>query len=696
MIAFDTQSQKLFCSRFVSVFVGVILTQVLTVFLFIPFGAYAQGKRIDLSDLSKLVNLKAPQISPDGKNIVLVTSRPNFEDNRYENELVLVNISTGTQRVLAYNRPRVRHPRWSPAGNRLAFLAGDKTGKLQLFVLPMNGGDAKPITNASRGVKLFTWRPDGIDLAFVAEDEPEQKSGEEKHNKSFEVGDNSYLTKSEPMPSHIWLISADGKTTRRLTSGLGGVSTYFPTGINWSPDGETIAFISQPRPQSGEIVHRSLKILNVASTAQHVVVAGPTFISLPMFSSNGRSVTYLRPVEPEPWCNPASAFLVPVSGGESVNATPDIDRNLDARRASGYRWMPDGKSLLTLGNDRTRASFWLQPLGGKPQKIDLGSVDPLTSDPLSSFSISGNGSFAFIGVEPQRPAELYYMSSTSSSPERVTNFNDELASYNLGSVEAISWSGPDQFEENGILVFPPDFDKNKKYPLVLSIHGGPMYASKEGFSIFHQLLAAKGWIVFSPNYRGSDNMGREYQRAIINDTGDGPGRDVMAGIAEVIAQGFVDEDRIAVSGWSYGGFMTTWLISHYHIWKAAVAGAAVTDWLDYYNASDINLWPGYGLGGSPWLNNNLQNYWKQSPITYAHNIQTPTLILSNTGDERVPVTQSYKLYHALKDNGVPVQFIAYPISGHFPADPVHRKDVYRRWIDWIKQHFEMTLRSSEK
>ena len=150
-----------------------------------------------------------------------------------------------------------------------------------------------------------------------------------------------------------------------------------------------------------------------------------------------------------------------------------------------------------------------------------------------------------------------------------------------------------------------------------------MYASKEGFCIFHQLLAAKGWIVFSPNYRGSDNMGREYQRAIINDTGDGPGRDVMAGIAEVIAQGFVDEDRIAVSGWSYGGFMTTWLISHYHIWKAAVAGAAVTDWLDYYNASDINLWPGYGLGGSPWLNNNLQNYWKQSPITYAHNIQHP-------------------------------------------------------------------------
>jgi len=265
-------------------------------------------------------------------------------------------------------------------------------------------------------------------------------------------------------------------------------------------------------------------------------------------------------------------------------------------------------------------------------------------------------------------------------------------------VESISWDGPDGFKEHGVLVYPPDYNENKKYPLVLVIHGGPMWTSTQGFTFrgqplysygfFRHLMAARDWIVFDPNYRGSNNMGREYQRAIINDAGDGPGRDVMAGIAAVKEKVLVDEDRIALYGWSYGGFMTTWLIGHYQGFKAAVAGAAVTDWLDYYNLADINVWTGYGLGGSPWLNNNVKNYLEQSPITYAPNIRTPTLILSNTDDPRVTVTQSYKLYHALKDNGVPVQFIAYPLPGHFPADPVHQRDVYRRSIEWIERYFK--------
>jgi len=208
-------------------------------------------------------------------------------------------------------------------------------------------------------------------------------------------------------------------------------------------------------------------------------------------------------------------------------------------------------------------------------------------------------------------------------------------------------------------------------------------------------MAARDWVVFSPNYRGSNNMGRKFQRAVINDAGDGPARDVMAGIAAVKARGFIDENRIAVSGWSYGGFMTTWLIAHYQGWKAAVAGAAVTDWFDWYNLSAINVWCGYGLGGSPWLNNNAQRYWQQSPISYAPNIRTPTLILSNIDDPVVTVTQSYKLYHALKDNGVPVQFIAYPVPGHLPEDPVHQQDMFQRWIDWIERHFQES-HTSEK
>jgi dipeptidyl aminopeptidase/acylaminoacyl peptidase len=272
-------------------------------------------------------------------------------------------------------------------------------------------------------------------------------------------------------------------------------------------------------------------------------------------------------------------------------------------------------------------------------------------------------------------------------PRRLTSFNDALAEMKHGKVETVTWDGPDGFKENGILVYPPDYQEGRRYPLVINIHGGPMGTSVESFSTFNQIMAARGWLVFSPNYRGSSSQGKAFQSAVINDAGDGPGRDVMSGVKVLKERGIVDEARVAVSGWSYGGYMTAWLTAHYDGWAAAVAGAAVTDWFDWYNMADYNVWSGYGLGGSPWLNDNAMNYWRQSPMAYAHQIRTPTLILSDTGDERVTVSQSYKLYHALKDNKVEVKFIVYPVPGHWPDDPVHTRDLRRRWVEWIAQHF---------
>src|ERR1039458_10128537 len=193
---------------------------------------------------------------------------------------------------------------------------------------------------------------------------------------------------------------------------------------------------------------------------------------------------------------------------------------------------------------------------------------------------------------------------------------------------------------------------------VLYIHGGPRSASKQAFSSRAQLLAAQGWIVFEPNYRGSDNLGNAFQAGIWNDAGAGPGRDVMAGVAALERRGFVDAAKMGVSGWSYGGYMTTWLLGNYpEKWKAAVAGAAVTDWLDQYNYGDANVRRSAAFGGSPYTDaKRMQAYREQSPIYYASKIQAPTLILSDTGDFRVPITQSFQLYHALVDNGVPAQF----------------------------------------
>jgi len=425
--------------------VHVIVLALIIALLGIPHAVSAQRQRIDLSDLAHVVDLRDPQLSPDGKQIVLVVSRPNFEENRYENQLVVVAIPTGAQRLLTYERPQVQHPRWSPSGDGLAFLDVDKNKKLQVFVMPMNGGDAKRITNTPRGVKLFAWRPNGEDIAFVAEDEPDKKSGEEKHNKAFEVGDNVYLAKEAALPAHLWLVSAARDTAQRLTSGLDGVCTspLCPRPMDWSPDGNAIAFISQPRPHTGEFIHSSIKILDITTTVLRTVVSGPPVASSPRFAPDGQTLAYSRAVGPEPLFNPAAIFMVPVVGGNGVIMTPELDRHLAGA------WMPDGQSILVTGPDRTRVSIWLQPIGGVPHKWDLGMVDP--SSPLS---IGRDGAVAFIGVEPHRPAELYYTRTIDARPHRLTNFNAAIASRDLGTVETITWQGADGFEENGECVPP--------------------------------------------------------------------------------------------------------------------------------------------------------------------------------------------------------------------------------------------------
>jgi dipeptidyl aminopeptidase/acylaminoacyl peptidase len=245
---------------------------------------------------------------------------------------------------------------------------------------------------------------------------------------------------------------------------------------------------------------------------------------------------------------------------------------------------------------------------------------------------------------------------------------------------------------DGVVTYPPGFQAASQYPLLLYIHGGPRASSKEAFSARTQLFAAQGWIVFEPNYRGSDNRGNAFARAISADAGAGPGRDVMSGVELLKRKGSVDPARIAVSGWSYGGYMTTWLIGNYPgVWRAAVAGASVTDLMHQYDLGDANVRRGRGLGGSPYVDpKRMQAMAEQSPITSLPKAKTPTLILALTGDYRVPITQSYRLYHALRDNGVPVKFFAYPLPGHNAADPVHQRDINRRWIEWLKTYLDQT------
>ena len=675
--------------RFASVVSGAAILSYLFAAITISKPTAAQGRKIELSDYPKIVSVSDPEISPDGRSIAFVVSRTNMDKDRHDRQLMLYDIATGAQRPLTYEREAVGSPRWSPTGDRLAFLAdaGDeKNKKTQIFVLPMSSGEAKQITNAPKRVEQFAWRPNGEEIAFVTADETPNKKEIEKHNDAFEVGDNDFLTTSAPTPSHIWIVSAAGGEARRLTSGAWSLPQSNPPGspsspINWSPDGRYLTFTKRTDVHIGDSDLSTVQILDVNSGAIRQLTSRQKFEGYGLYSPDGSQIAYWFPLDGDTK-NQNEIFVSPSSGGEGTDVTKGIDHQI-----SRAIWMPDGKSLLVGGHDGPRVSLWIQPIQGPARRLDLGNISPSWSFWVD-VSVGHDNALAFTGSTPDRPSELYYMTSPTAEPKRLTDFNHDIAALSLGRTEEIKWQGPNGFSEEGIVVYPPGFTKDKKYPLVLYIHGGPRASSTDSFSFFAQLMAAHDYVVFQPNYRGSDNLGNKYEAAIHNDAGDGPGRDVMAGLDALKKMGFVDESRIAVSGWSYGGYMTTWMIGHYNIWKAAVAGAAVTNLVDQYNLADFNVRQRYSMDGSPWVGDTMKAYREQSPITYVQQMKAPTLILSDTGDFRVAPTQSYELYHALKDNGVATRFFAYPVRGHFPEDPVRTMDIYSRWLDWLDQYLK--------
>jgi dipeptidyl aminopeptidase/acylaminoacyl peptidase len=642
--------------------------------------------RFGIEHVGKIVRITDPQIAPDGKSIALVVSRTNFEDNRYDPELVLIDVATHAQHVLARERRGLSQARWSPDGSKLAFLA-TVDAKAQIFVMPMSGGDAWQVTKSPAGVQQYAWRPGGRnEIAFVAADDAPKVSGDERWNRSFEIQNNHFLLQEAPRPAHVWLALADGKgPARRLTSGAWTLPASLPPGapsspLSWSPDGKRLALVKVATPYTGDSDRSTVQVLDVETGSLRAATGRTRNETQPLFSPDGSRLAHWYPRDGENR-NVNEIYVGPAAGGDTASVTRALDRNV--QRAI---WMPDGKSMLVSANDGTTTGLWIQPLEGKAHRIELGSLVATAGFWLDA-SMGPKGELAFTASEPMRPSELYYLASPEARPQRMTEFNGEMAGLELGRSETIRWKS-DAFQMDGVVTYPPEFAAGRKYPLVLYIHGGPRSASKQAFSSRTQLLASQGWLVFEPNYRGSDNLGNAFQAGIWNDAGAGPGRDVMAGVAELEKRGFVDAGRMAVSGWSYGGYMTTWLLGNYpERWKAAVAGAAVTDWFDQYNYGDANVRRGSAFGGSPYTDaKRMQAFRDQSPMNYAAKIKAPTLILSDTGDWRVPITQSYQLYHALGDNGVPSQFIAYPVTGHSPGDPVHSRDVDRRWIAWLGKY----------
>jgi dipeptidyl aminopeptidase/acylaminoacyl peptidase len=658
-------------------------------------------RSFQLDDLRRLVSLSDARISPDGRQVAVIVSTPDWKSDEKRQEIDLVDAATGARRALTWKRTGLSSPTWSPDGGRFAFLAddlsfysdlesgesessdgeGSKKAKdekqSQVFVMSMQGGDPIRVTAAEHGVEAFSWSPDGGQIAYVAADEAANAKALEQHDDAFQVTDNHFLTRAALTPAHLWLVPATGGKPTRLTQGTYSLQTDQQDGAPvpaWSPDGRDVAFTRFPGPYWGPSF-RSVIDTVAATGGEPAVLVPAEGATQPAYSRDSGLLAYQRPREGDQ-SNGVAVYVL--ERGEPRDATAALARNFHT-----FAWLPGGRSLLLAGYDGTTASLWEQPLAGAARKLDLGEVVA-----SADLSVSRTGAVAFVGSTASHPDELYLLDSPAGKPRRLTELNAFVDDLALGRSEPLEWQGPNGMREDGVLTYPVGFRSGESYPLVLVIHGGPESASTVKFSPLPQLLSAAGFLVFQPNYRGSTNLGDAYQHAIFRDTGAGPGEDVMAGLAAVKALGIVDPDRIGVSGWSYGGYMTTWLTGHTSGWRAAVAGAALTDWVMDYTVAYYQQGDLYFFGGSPWTAEHRDIWRDQSPIAYADKVTTPTLILGDVGDPNVPLLNSYEWYHALRDHGVEVEFWAYPVDTHFPKDVVRTTDVYRRWVGWLTDHLK--------
>jgi len=632
------------------------------------------------SDVPGIVRVSSPAISPDGKRAVVVVTRVVWNDDSYTRDLDLIDIATHARRTLTYARKGLSDPAFSPDGTKIAFIADAGTGddaKSQVWVMPLDGGDARPVTDAPDGVEQFAWRPDGGAFAYAATDAKPTLTGAAKFRDSFVFTTEPIVAREEPRPVHLFVVAASGGHARQLTFGTQSVATgEAQSTLSWSPDGKTLAYLLAPNAILNDADRAHVVLLDVASGKGSPLTAHDGFELNPLFAPDGSRVAYLYSAG-DNQSNLTETYVTTPGGGAGVAVSHPYDRNV--RDAA---WLADSSGLYFVCGDGTSISLVRAPLSGTPERVDLGGVE--ISSSLAG-AIAHDGTLVFSAAAPNVPSELY-VRHTDGTVAKLTDYNAAIAALDLATPERITYPTTLGITGDAVLLKPPGFESGKRYPLVVLIHGGPTASSSFGFESLAQLMAARGWLVLQPNYRGSDNLGLAYQRGVLYDADEGPGKDIMAALDAVRARGIVDDRKIAVSGWSYGGVMTAWMISKYHVWRAAVSGASVDDWATDYGTADDSDSDVAIFHGSPFTGDAAE--WRRaSAISYVRDVTTPVLILSDVGDNRDPFASSSMYWRALRDNHKDATLRVWPVDGHFPSDPVRTADVYQHWIDYIAKHF---------
>jgi len=653
----------------------------------------ARAATFDVAAMERLIEVTSPQISPDASTVVVTAARADLPNDRLLVRLDRFDVRSGAVATIVPERPGLSSPAMAPDGERVAFLAPDAAGEDQIFVVRTAGGAPRRVTKAATGVEQFAWRPDGAAFAYVSVDGPPHRSGAARFRDAFHVGNDSYRATAIPPPAHLYVVGADGAGARRLTEGAWSIlDGEDQTAISWSPDGKAIAFARAPDAILNDQDDSTIWLCDVATGRLRKLTGNDAHETMPLFAPRDGRIAYLHMNGNEAVAQ-AELFVAPAAGGEAANLSHAVDRTL-----LDLAWSPDGASILGAADDGERRNLIAFAPPAAPRRIDLGGLDAVTDSMLYAGSsplrgtIASTGTIAFVGAGPQSPSELY-VAEPGRAPKRLSSYNAFASALSLPRSEAIWYDGPDGFAEEAVLMYPPGYVAGRAYPLMVKIHGGPDLAKRMTFEPLPQLMAARGWLVVEPNYRGSTNLGLAYQRAVAGEPSAGPDRDILAAIDAVRKRATVDESRVGVSGWSYGGQLTAWMIAKHHFWRAAMVGAPVTDMVvDYSTADDLNGYPPLFGGRPPFVNGDAHAaYLSQSPITYVADIVTPVLIMHNTGDARCPIVNSYLLFRALRDLGRPVDFVAYPIDVHEAedaGDPVRTADYYARWVNWFVEHFK--------
>jgi dipeptidyl aminopeptidase/acylaminoacyl peptidase len=648
----------------------------LLLILFVFTLAYAAvgEKRMTIEDSLAIKLVSAPQISPDGKWVAYTISEWDKKDNRRVSHIYTVSTGGGRSTKLTNGDKGETSPQWSPDSARIAFLA-DRNKGTQIWVIPAFGGEAEQLTTEESDIQAFRWSPNGRFIAFTNRDVPKDKAEREKKKKDkFDT----IVVDSDFRYSHLWTINVETKEKKRLTEGDFSVSQQ-----RWSPDSTQIAFV---RSQSGMQESSFIDISDDRNTDIYIVPAnGGTPVQLtsnpasdtnPQWSPDGRSIAYIANNEPKSWAAKNDVMITATKGDTPINLTA----NFFESAGPSMHWSPDGKSIFfTSGKGVYTHIFSVPSSGGEVAQITRENRNYGAFDIAASTT---NWKIAYTVTDSLTPEDIWVAPLNKiEEAKKITWTNPEIKDFALGETNVIRWKGPDNFDIEGLLVKPVGYEEGKRYPLILSIHGGPYSRFSDTFNSRIQFWAANGYAVLMPNPRGSTGYGYKFTVANVGDWGGKDFKDIMAGVDAVIARGIADPEKLVVMGGSYGGFMTFWTITQTNRFKAAIGHAGISDWYSFHGQSDIPGLMEFGFIGQPWTST--ENYRRYSPMTHVNSVKTAIMITHGERDMRVPITQAEQYYRALRKRGVEVVFLRFPREGHGIQEPNHIIDLAGRQLEWF-------------